>query len=149
MKKVKISTLGRLLQQNEVAQEQIWFTANAEKWYRVASTYDYVMSSVGLISFVSRYNYTAPFSASLLLSTKYRSAGFIKVIEKTAGLYVTKARIVYPINNNGVAYIEFYYANPQINELLFVLSGQRNIKLLQTATEGEIPSGYSSYEITL
>jgi len=149
MKKVNISTLGRLLGSGESPQIINKFIALSAGWYRIAQVDVQTTASIGVISYISNFQSYQPFSGSLIASTRYRSYGFIQLLNKSTTNMIDEVRIVYPTSSNDPSFIDLYYKGPNRSDITVILHGHSGISLLANVVVGEIPSGYTSYGVTL
>lgn len=119
-------------------------------WVRIATASSYNFG--GVITFLNTYNNKATSGVTISVHGGYRGSPTTPSISQIGGSYgrlYSKVRIVYPTASNDPYYIEVFTVAATGNDVHIRLANSYNLTLNQSYTQGEIPSGYSSNELTL
>lgn len=148
MKKVKLSTLGSLVKNNQRVQEyRLYSELVSESWCRIGEM-SFNSHAIGHIVVGNRYIGSLPGSAAFYIGRKHNDNTF-HLLYRSGGL-VSKVRIV---KTATLQYIELYIGetNPKGVTTAIHVHGLslENIILYNGPVAGEIPAGASVLEYSL
>lgn len=123
----------------------VYYGFNNNGWKRIARI---SADQTGTFYINNQFGWYPPSPIILTFGLGYRSVAFLNQLGGISGT-VTQARIVYSSNVDGQFYFEVYYNGGTNNPMRISYVGMPLAELYTTEVIGEIPSGYTSFNLTL
>ncbi|MEA5062660.1 MAG: hypothetical protein VB054_04905 [Petrimonas sp.] len=145
MKKVKLSTLGSLIDRtNEVPARKLNYLFSQQGWYRIIDCGIY--GSTGIISMINIFNTSVPKAITFQYAISYGAPLFVSKISPDSS-YFTKARTL--TKSGERSFLEVFYSIGTENQTAIMLSACPYPDLVAGVIPGNIPDGYIATEYNL